>query len=117
MDKTPLGAVLLGKTVYSPMASGLLAGAMTRSRVAQLPNDGWRAHDPRFQEPRLERLRAVGDRHSTTLGAVAIAWALRNPAVDGAIVGFPRPDQVDPLVPAANLRFDAGDIAELEERN
>jgi aryl-alcohol dehydrogenase-like predicted oxidoreductase len=111
----------IGVIVYSPMASGLLTGAMTRSRIAQLPDDDWRSHDPRFQEPRLsrhlalvERLRAVADRHSTTPGAVAIAWALRDPAVDGAIVGFRRPDQVGPLVGAANLRLDGSDVAAIE---
>jgi aryl-alcohol dehydrogenase-like predicted oxidoreductase len=37
------------------------------------------------------------------------AWALRNPAVDGAIVGFRRPDQVDPILAAADLELtDAG---------
>ena len=114
----------IGVIVYSPMASGLLTGAMTRSRIAQLPDDDWRAHDPRFTEPRLshhlalvERLRAVADRHSTTPGAVAIAWALRNPAVDGAIVGFRRPDQVDPLVQAADLRLDASDLTAIEGKN
>jgi aryl-alcohol dehydrogenase-like predicted oxidoreductase len=114
----------IGVIVYSPMASGLLSGAMTRSRIAQLPDDDWRAHDPRFQEPRLshhlalvERLRAVADRRSTTPGAVAIAWAVGNPAVDGAIVGFRRPDQVDPLVRAAYLRLDASDLTAIEGTN
>jgi aryl-alcohol dehydrogenase-like predicted oxidoreductase len=113
-----------GVIVYSPMASGLLSGAMTRSRIAHLADDDWRAHDPRFQEPRLshhlalvERLRAVADRHSTTPGAVAIAWALRNPAVDGAIVGFRRPDQVDPLVTAAELRLDPRDMDTIEGKD
>jgi aryl-alcohol dehydrogenase-like predicted oxidoreductase len=115
---------VIGVIVYSPMASGLLAGAMTRARIAQLPDDDWRRHDPRFQEPRLshhlalvERLRTVADRHSTTPGAVAIAWALHDPAIDGAIVGFRRPDQVDPLVRAADLRLDASDIATIEGKN
>jgi aryl-alcohol dehydrogenase-like predicted oxidoreductase len=114
----------IGVLVYSPMASGLLSGAMTRSRIAQLPDDDWRVHDPRFLEPRLsdhlalvQRLRAVADRHSATPGAVAIAWALGNPAVDGAIVGFRRPDQVDPLVRAADLHLDASDIATIEGKN
>jgi aryl-alcohol dehydrogenase-like predicted oxidoreductase len=114
----------IGVIVYSPMASGLLTGAMTRSRIARLPDDDWRGHDPRFQEPRLshhlalvQRLRAVGDRHSTTPGAVAIAWALSNPAVDGAIVGFRRPDQVDPLVGASDLRLDASDIVAIEGKH
>jgi aryl-alcohol dehydrogenase-like predicted oxidoreductase len=114
----------IGVIVYSPMASGLLSGAMTRARIAQLPDDDWRAHDPRFQEPNLSRhlelvwrLRTVADRHATTPGAVAIAWALRNPAVDGAIVGFRRADQVDPLVRAADLHLDEDDIATIEGKN
>jgi aryl-alcohol dehydrogenase-like predicted oxidoreductase len=48
---------------------------------------------------------------------VAVAWTLRNPAVDGAIVGFRRPDQVDPLVRAVDLRLDASDIATIEGKN
>jgi aryl-alcohol dehydrogenase-like predicted oxidoreductase len=111
----------IGVIVYSPMASGLLTGAMTRSRIGQLPDDDWRRHDPRFREPSLsqhlalvDRLRAVADRHSTAPGAVAIAWTLRDPAVDGAIVGFRRPDQVGPLVQAANLRLDDDDVATID---
>ena len=61
----------------------------------------------------VERLRTVADRHGTTPGAVAIAWTLRNPAVDVAIVGFRRSDQVDPLTAAAGLELDADDIATL----
>src|SRR5262249_14226516 len=107
--------------VYSPMASGLLAGTMTRKRVASLPEDDWRARDPRFREPRLsehlalvERLRAVADRHDTSVRAVAVAWSLRSPDVDGAIVGFRRPDQVDPIVGAANLGLSEDDLATIE---
>src|SRR5258705_333772 len=36
----------IGVIVYSPMASGLLTGAMTRERIATLPADDWRAHNP-----------------------------------------------------------------------
>lgn len=52
----------------------------------------------------------VAARHDTTPGAVAVAWNLRNPAVDGAIAGSLRPDQVDPIVVAANLELDEDDI-------
>src|SRR5205807_8010524 len=89
----------IGVLAYSPMASGLLTGAMTRERIASLPADDWRKRDPRFQEPQLSeqlalvaRLEAVAQRHGAASGAVAVAWTLRNPAVDGAIVGFRRPD-------------------------
>jgi aryl-alcohol dehydrogenase-like predicted oxidoreductase len=111
----------IGVIVYSPMGSGLLSGAMTRDRIERLASDDWRKRDARFQEPQLsrhlalvERLRAVAERHDTAPGAVAIAWALRNPAVDAAIVGFRRPDQVDPLLPAAGLDFTGADVAEIE---
>jgi aryl-alcohol dehydrogenase-like predicted oxidoreductase len=111
----------IGVIVYSPMGSGLLTGAMTRERIANLPQDDWRKHDPRFQEPQLgerlalvERLEAVAEHHRVAPGAVAVAWTLRNPAVDGAIVGFRRPEQVDPIAGAANLDLGDDDIATIE---
>jgi aryl-alcohol dehydrogenase-like predicted oxidoreductase len=45
----------LGVIVYSPMASGLLTGAMTRERAATLPDTDWRSRDAEFQEPRLSK--------------------------------------------------------------
>ncbi len=59
----------------------------------------------------------VADRHGTTPGAVAVAWTLRNPAVDGAITGFRRADQVDPILAAASLELTDEDIDEIEARN
>ena len=114
----------IGVIVYSPMGSGLLTGKMTRERIERLPEDDWRKHHPRFQEPQLsqhlalvERLKAVAARYDTTPGAVAVAWTLRHPAVDGAIVGFRRPDQVDPIVAAAGLELSDDDVDEIEGRN
>ena len=113
----------IGVIVYSPMGSGMLTGRMSRERIERLPDDDWRKRDARFREPQLsrnlelvERLAAVADRHDTTPGAVAVAWTLRNPAVDGAIVGFRRPDQVDPILAAASLELTDEDLAEIEGR-
>jgi len=103
----------IGVIVYSPMASGMLTGKMTRERIEGLPDDDWRRRSERFREPQLsrslelvERLKRVGERHGVSPGAVAVAWTLRNPAVDGAIVGFRRPDQVEPILAAADLELD-----------
>jgi aryl-alcohol dehydrogenase-like predicted oxidoreductase len=111
----------IGVIAYSPMASGLLTGKMTRERVAKLPDNDWRKSDPSFQEPELSRNLALVDRlqmvaklHNATPGAVAVAWTLRNPAVDGAIVGFRRPDQLDGLVDAAGIELDDNDVAFIE---
>jgi aryl-alcohol dehydrogenase-like predicted oxidoreductase len=109
----------IGVIVYSPMGSGLLTGRMTRERIAAMPDDDSSTHDQRFQDPALsgnlklvDRLRPVG--HDTTPGAVAVAWALENPAVDGAIVGFRAPQQVDPILAAASVELNAFDLAEIE---
>jgi aryl-alcohol dehydrogenase-like predicted oxidoreductase len=111
----------IGVIVYSPMASGLLTGAMTRERVANLPADDWRRSNPEFQEPKLsqnlvlaERLRAVGARHGKSPGEVAIAWTLRNAAVTGAIVGTRNAKQVDGIIGAATFRLTSQEITELE---
>jgi aryl-alcohol dehydrogenase-like predicted oxidoreductase len=111
----------MGVIVYSPMGSGLLTGGITRERLAAMADDDWRKSDARFTEPQLsrhlataQRLRAVADRHDTSPGAVAVAWTLRNPAVTGAITGFRRPAQVDPIVTAANLDLTNSDIADIE---
>ncbi|HEY7017642.1 MAG TPA: aldo/keto reductase [Gaiellaceae bacterium] len=110
----------VGVIVYSPMASGMLTGAMTRERVESLPDDDWRSKSDRFREPQLtrnlelvERLKRVAGRHGVSPGAVAVAWTLRNPAVDGAITGFRRPDQVDPILAAASVELSEEDLAEL----
>ena len=94
----------VGVLVYSPMASGLLSGRMTRERIESLPEDDWRRRSERFQGEQLDhalelvdRLRAIGE----PPGAVAVAWTLAQPGVDVAIVGFRRPDQVDDLLPEA----------------
>ena len=100
----------IGIIVYSPMASGLLTGAMTRERAARLPKDDWRSSDPEFREPRLsrnlalvERLGEIGKRHGRSPGEVAIAWTLRNPAVTGAIVGARNARQADGVLRAGEF--------------
>ena len=112
----------IGVIVYSPMASGLLTGAMTRERAARLPKDDWRASDPEFREPRLsrnlslvEQLREIGKRHGRSPGEVAIAWTLRNPAVTGAIVGARTARQADGVMRAGEFQLSDKEINEIED--
>ena len=111
----------IGAIVYSPMASGLLTGAMTRERIAGLPENDWRKHHPDFNEPKLtrnlelvDRLREVAGRHDATPGAIAVAWTLANPAVTGAIVGARKADQVDEIIAAATIQLTKADLEEIE---
>jgi aryl-alcohol dehydrogenase-like predicted oxidoreductase len=62
----------------------------------------------------VERLRAVGARHGKSPAEVAIAWALRNPAVTAAIVGARNPSQVNGVIGAAAFRLTPDEIKEIE---
>jgi aryl-alcohol dehydrogenase-like predicted oxidoreductase len=111
----------IGVIVYSPMASGLLSGAMTRERAAKLPEDDWRRSSPEFREPKLsknldlvERVKKVAARYGRTPGEVAIAWTLRLPAVTGAIVGARNAKQAEGVMRAGELKLTPQDIAEIE---
>ena len=111
----------IGVIVYSPMAAGLLTGAMTKERVANFLPEDWRRNLPNFREPLLsrnlqlvERLREIGKRHGRSPGAVAIAWTLHNPAVTGAIVGFRNPQQVKGMIGAAEFRLGSEEMEEIE---
>lgn len=111
----------IGVIVYSPMGSGLLTGAMTRERIAAMPDDDWRKNSPSFQEPLLSRnlqlvetLRSIGQRYGASPAEVAIAWTLKNPAVTGAIVGIRNAQQAKAIAGAADLALTGSELAELE---
>jgi aryl-alcohol dehydrogenase-like predicted oxidoreductase len=102
------------------MKSGILSGAMSRERVANMPQDDFRRRTPNYQEPLLtknlnlaELLRGIGRKHGRTTGEVAIAWTLRNPVVTGAIVGMRSPAQVDGVIGAADFRLSDAEVAEI----
>jgi aryl-alcohol dehydrogenase-like predicted oxidoreductase len=106
-----------GVICYSPMQSGLLTERFTADRVSSLAPDDWRRRAPDFQQPNLGRnlalrdaLRPIAKRHSTSVSAVAIAWALAVPRVTGAIVGARTPEQVDGWIDAAYITLTAEDL-------
>jgi aryl-alcohol dehydrogenase-like predicted oxidoreductase len=112
----------IGAIVYSPMASGLLTGAMTRERIANLPKDDWRKGHSDFTEPNLSRNLALVDRlqqiargRGRSAGEVAVAWTLQNPAVTGAIVGARNAHQAEGVMRAGELRLTEEEIRQIEE--
>ena len=109
-----------GVICYSPMASGMLTGKMTRERIASLTDD-WRKEAPDFTEPKLtrnllvvEKLKEVANKHGREVTEIALAWVLKNPAVTGAITGMRTPEQVNGLVGAAEVELTDEDIALIE---
>jgi aryl-alcohol dehydrogenase-like predicted oxidoreductase len=64
--------------------AGLFTGAMTRERIANLPAEDWRRHNPEFQKPKLsknlelvERLRAIGARNAKQVDGIVGALTFR----------------------------------------
>ena len=111
----------VGVIVYSPMQVGLLTDSFTAGRVAQFDPDDWRRDDREFRAPLLERnlvlrdaLRPLAAAYSTTVAAVAVAWALSWPQVTGAIVGARTREQVDGWIGASALELSDGDLDVIE---
>ena len=107
-----------GVVVYSPMQSGLLSGTFDIARIAP---DDWRNRSPYFQEPNLSRnlriveaLRAIAEPQGKTVGQLAVAWTLMNPAVTSAIVGARRAQQVDQNAAAMGWRLTEGEMRAIE---
>ena len=112
----------IGVIAYSPMKSGLLTGAMSRERVAQLAPDDFRRRVAHFQEPKLsenlalaDKLKEIGARHGRSAGEVAIAWVLRHPAVTTAIVGMRSARQVQGVIGALEFRLPPEEVQEIAE--
>ncbi|MEV0404452.1 aldo/keto reductase [Actinoallomurus sp. NPDC050550] len=110
-----------GVIVYSPLQSGLLTGAFSAERVANLPADDWRAAHHDFTTGLTanlqvaDALRPIAERHGTTVAEVAIAWTLSWPGVTGAIVGARRPAQVDGWIGAGSVELTPSDLAEIAD--
>jgi aryl-alcohol dehydrogenase-like predicted oxidoreductase len=109
-----------GVIVYSPMQSGLLTDTFNAERVSRMAEDDWRRRDPEFQEPQLSRnlalrdaLKAIAQRHRTTVSAVAVAWTLTWPGVTGAIVGARSAQQVDGWIQAGVIQLTTVDVEEI----
>lgn len=112
----------IGVVCYSPMQAGLLTGAITRERLARLPEDDWRRRSRQFLEPLLgpnlelvEGLREIAERLGHTPGQLAIAWVLRRPEVTSAIVGARSPRQIEETAAAGEWVLTTETLGRIEE--
>ena len=110
----------IGVINYAPMHSGMLTGAMTKERVASLPENDFRRRAKQYQEPLLSRnlelaelLKKIGKHHGVIAGVVATAWTLHHPAITAAIVGGRSAKQVEEVLPAATFRLTEAEFDEI----
>ena len=108
----------IGVVAYSPMASGLLTGKFNYDNLAP---DDWRRKNPSYNADNrakvsslLTKLKPVADRYSISLGELAIAWVLKNPAVTSAIVGARKDWQVEETANSANIELSSVDEEEID---
>src|SRR5712671_1537364 len=99
---------------YSPLAQGLLSGRYHRDN---LPANRVRGANPLFLPENIERaseligvLRGVAEAHGTTPAQIALAWAIRSPAVT-AIPGASSVEQLESNVAAADI-----DLSDAEDQ-
>jgi aryl-alcohol dehydrogenase-like predicted oxidoreductase len=108
-----------GVIVYSPLHSGLLTGAFSAERVADLPEEDWRRRSPDFTTELAANLEVaaavahVAGALRATPAAVAVAWVLAWAGVSGAIVGARSPGQVDAWVSAGELSLAPEQLAQI----
>ena len=107
----------IGVIVYSPMASGLLTGKMTRGRIANMESDDLRRDNWKFKEPDLSKnlkitdmMEEIANEKGCNTAEVAIAWTLKNPSVTGAIAGMRNRSQVADIINCTEIELSDNDM-------
>jgi len=114
----------IGLMTYGSLAHGLLTGTFTADTT--FDESDWRSSGiafniPLFTEEVFARnVAAVNDlkptaaRHGKTMAQLALRWALRNPVVSVALIGFRRPEEVEENVAGLDLSLDQETLDEIE---
>jgi len=104
----------LGLIPWSPLAGGLLAGALSSGAgVRRLAPHVQRRLER--QRERVERYEAFCREAGQTPAAVALAWLLGNPAVSAPIIGPRTMDQFEASLPSLQLQLSDDQCAALDE--
>ena len=109
----------IGVMAYSPLASGILSGHYAEATT--FGKGDWRNEDAAFQGEqfkshlrKVDHLRPIAQKYGKTMAQLVIAWVLRHPAVDVAIVGMKRPSHVEDIVGAVGWEIDDEDMARID---
>lgn len=104
----------LGLIPWSPLAGGLLGGALGKIEGGRRMNEGFmkQVEAKRGQLERYEGLcRELGEEPAT----VALAWLLHNPVVSAPIIGPRTLEQLESAVRATEVTLDDSTLAKLDE--
>ena len=104
----------LGLIPWSPLAGGLLGGALEKVESGRRSNPDLIAR-VESRRPQLEAYENLCREIGSPPGEVALAWLLHNPVVTAPIIGPRTMEQLESAVRATNIRFDDGVLARLDE--
>jgi aryl-alcohol dehydrogenase-like predicted oxidoreductase len=114
----------VGYLAYSPLALGILSGAITKDTQFH-PQDfrgGARGSVPENFKPqklasnlaKVEKLRPIAERLGTTLAPLALRWVIEQTGVSAGIAGSRKADHVRNNATAGDLRLDRQTLDEID---
>jgi aryl-alcohol dehydrogenase-like predicted oxidoreductase len=104
----------LGLIPWSPLAGGLLGGALKKREEGRRSNEAF-AKRVEKQRPQLEAYEALCRDLGQDPGAVGLAWLLHNPVVTAPIIGPRTMEQLEGAAEAASLSLSVETLAKLDQ--
>jgi aryl-alcohol dehydrogenase-like predicted oxidoreductase len=104
----------LGVITYSPLAGGILGGALQKATEGRRSGDQAQADIERVR-PQLEKWEALCAELGETPADVALAWLLHNPVVTAPIIGPRNLEQLDGTLRALEIELTDDVLAQLDE--
>lgn len=104
----------LGLIPWSPLAGGLLGGALEKDKVGRRTGKN---HAEQIEKKRrqLEKYETLCKEIGHPPGEVALAWLLHNPVVTAPIIGPRTIEQLESAVRAAGIQLDEEVLKKLDE--
>jgi aryl-alcohol dehydrogenase-like predicted oxidoreductase len=104
----------LGVIPYSPLAGGILGGALQKASEGRRSSEEAQAHIERLR-PQLEAWEASCAEMGEHPADVALAWLLHNPVVTAPIIGPRNVEQLDGTLRALEIELSDEVLAKLDE--
>jgi aryl-alcohol dehydrogenase-like predicted oxidoreductase len=103
----------IGLIPWSPLARGLLAGALKPVTVGRRADEDLKKEIEKYR-PKLEAYEAFCQNVGEQPADVALAWLLHQPAVTSPIIGPRTMDQLNGAMRALTLTLSAGQLTQLD---
>jgi aryl-alcohol dehydrogenase-like predicted oxidoreductase len=103
----------IGLIPWSPLARGLLAGALKPVTVGRRADEDLKKEVEKYR-PKLEAYEAFCQNVGEQPADVALAWLLHQPAVTSPIIGPRTMDQLNGAMRALTLTLSAGQLTQLD---